>query len=145
MEQGELPLFFLPWGVPFFVLSKLLERLLSERVSERSEKQLDVAAFSFSSKTVAVDMNKRGKYQKRSVPRDICKRCTGEEARQGRRAVDKTVRYPCSGAQCSSDEGQRTWPQNHFLPQDLIHAEGLRRSKNHHFEFQTCENESPEV
>ena len=59
MEQGELPRFFLPFGV----LSKLLERLLSERVPERAEEQLDVAAFSFSSKTVAVDMNKRGKYQ----------------------------------------------------------------------------------
>ena len=71
MEQGELPRFFLwPFGIPFFVLSKLLERLLSERVPERAEEQLDVAAFSFSSKTVAVDMNKRGKYQKRSVPRD---------------------------------------------------------------------------
>ena len=53
-------LFFWPFGVPFFVLSKSLDRLLSERVSERSEKQLDVAAFSFSSKTVAVDIDKGG-------------------------------------------------------------------------------------
>ena len=61
---GTPAIFFLPFGVPFFVLSKLLERLLSERVSERSEKQLDVAVFSFSSKTVAVDMNKGGNYKK---------------------------------------------------------------------------------
>ena len=63
MEQGELPRFFLPFGIPFFVLSKVLERLLSERVPERAEEQLDVAAFSFSSKSVADYMNKRGKYQ----------------------------------------------------------------------------------
>ena len=63
-------------------------------------------------------------WRERDLSREIiCKRCTGEEAKQGRRAVDKTVRYPCSGEQCSSDEGQRTWPQNHFLPEDLTHAQ----------------------
>ena len=52
-----------------------------------------------------------------------CKQCTAERSSHGRPCIDRSVRYTCAGESCSSEDAQQTWPESHFLPADLTHAE----------------------
>eukprot|EP00959_Pyramimonas_sp_CCMP1952_P289632 6057638-Pyramimonas_sp.AAC.3 len=49
----------------------------------------------------------------------LCKQCTGERSKTGR-VAQSLERYACCGIGCSSDSGQKVWPEEYFAAAHLV-------------------------
>ena len=73
------------------------------------------------------DSNMQAKWRNMDETAEIlCKRCTGADPATGRTRQD-LQKYTCCGEACSADEGQKAWPEDHYVPEHLLTT--LKRSK----------------